>query len=325
MMYPSDLQFLARHGTFWMFVATLGERLGLPLFVTPLLVAAGALAAMGKLHLGLLLLVTTVGCLVGDTVWYELGRWKGSSLFGLLCRISFQPDSCVRRSQMALAQHTGRSLLWAKWIPGVGRLAQPLAGAAQLPRLRFQLFNTAGSILWLAVLLATGFVSVRTIDWLGVFVITAQWAVSVALVVSVVLAVHSYWQRQKFLKTFRMARISPEELYQQVRTGEQPVIVDLRHPLDFLTAPRTLPNALRMTPDEIARRWVELPVDRDLVVYCTCPNEQTSVKVTKHLRELGLARVRPLAGGLEGWERLGYPVDRRFGDDDEPLVMARAN
>jgi membrane protein DedA with SNARE-associated domain/rhodanese-related sulfurtransferase len=325
MMYPSDLQFLARHGTLWMFFATLGERLGLPLFVTPLLVAAGALAAMGKLHLGLLLLVTTVGCLAGDTVWYELGRWKGSSLFGLLCRISFQPDSCVRRSQLALSQHTGRSLLWAKWIPGVGRLAQPLAGAAQLRRTRFHLLNAAGSILWLAVLLAAGFVSVRTIDWLGVFVITAQWAVSMALVVSVVLAVHSYWQRQKFLKAMRMARISPEELYQQMRAGEQPVIVDLRHPLDFLVAPRTLPNALRMNPDEIAKRWTELPADRDIVVYCTCPNEQTAVKVAKQLRELGMLRVRPLAGGLEGWERLGFPVDRRFGDDGEPLVMAEAS
>ena len=200
MMHPSDLHFLARHGTFWMFVATLGERLGLPLFVTPLLVAAGALAAMGKLHFGFLLLVTTVACLAGDTVWYELGRWKGSALLGLLCRISFQPDSCVRRTQLALAQHTGRSLLWAKWLPGVAHLALPLAGAARLPRPRFHLYNAAGSIVWLAVLLAAGYVSMLTIDWLGVFAITARWAVSLALVVSVALAAHSYWQRRKFLK-----------------------------------------------------------------------------------------------------------------------------
>lgn len=325
MMQPSDLQFLARHGTLWMFFMTLGERLGLPLFVTPLLVAAGALAAMGKAHLGLLLLVTTIACLAGDTVWYELGRWKGSSLFGLLCRISFQPDSCVRRSELALSKHTGRSLLWAKWVPGVGRLAQPLAGAARVPRLRFQLYNAAGSIAWLAALLAAGYLSMRTIDWLGVVVITAEWAVSAAIVVSVGLAAHSYWQRRQFLKTLRMARISPEELYRQVRAGEEPVIVDLRHPLDFLVAPRTLPNALRMNPDEITKRWAELPADRDIVVYCTCPNEQTAVKVAKQLKELGVQHVRPLAGGLEGWERLGFPVDHRIGDDGQPLVMINAN
>src|SRR5208337_974566 len=209
-MHLSGLGLLARHGTLWMFVTTLAERLGLPLFVTPLLFAAGALAAMGKLNIGLLLLVTTVACLAGDTVWYELGRWKGSTLFGLLCRISFQPDTCVRRSELALEKHTGRSLLWAKWIPGVAHLALPLAGAARVPRARFHFYNSVGSIAWLAVLLAGGFLSMRTIDWLGLFAITARWAVGVALVVSVAMAAKSYWQRRECLKAMRMARISPQ-------------------------------------------------------------------------------------------------------------------
>ena len=309
----------------WLFFATLGERLGLPLFVTPLLFAAGALAAMGNLHIWSLLLVTTIACLAGDTVWYELGRWKGNAIFGLLCRISFQPDSCVRRSQLALKQHTGLSLLWAKWVPGVGRLAFPLAGAARLPRLRFHLYNAAGSILWLAALLAGGYLSMRTIDWLGLFVITAPWAVGLAVLVSVVMALRSYRERRQFLKSLRMSRISPEELYQQVKAGEEPVIVDLRHPLDFLAAPRTLPRALRMNPDQVAQRWTELPIDRDIVVYCTCPNEETSVKVARELQKLGVSHVRPLAGGLAGWESLGFPVDRLYGDDGQPLLMIHAS
>jgi membrane protein DedA with SNARE-associated domain/rhodanese-related sulfurtransferase len=318
MIHLSDLGFMARHGTLWLFSVTLGERLGLPLFVTPLLIAAGALAAMGGANLGLLLLATTVACLAGDMVWYELGRWKGSSLFGLLCRISLQPDSCVRRSQTALAKHTGLSLLWAKWIPGVAHLAVPLAGAARMPRARFHLYNAAGSIVWLAVLLTSGYLSMLTIDWLGLFVITAPWAVAGALAVSLVLAVHSYWKRRQFLKSLRMARISPEELYRQMEAGEAPIIVDLRHPLDFLLAPRTLPNALRISPDEIAERWVEIPAGRDIVVYCTCPNEATAVMVAMRLRKLGINRVRPLAGGLAGWERLGFPMNKRIGDDGQP-------
>lgn len=134
MMNPTDLHLLSRHGVLWMFAATLGERLGLPLFVTPLLFAAGALSAMGHMHFGLLLVVTTAACLLGDTLWYELGRWKGGALFGLLCRIALQPDSCVRRSELALERHTGISLLWAKWLPGVAHLAVPMAGAARIPR-----------------------------------------------------------------------------------------------------------------------------------------------------------------------------------------------
>jgi membrane protein DedA with SNARE-associated domain/rhodanese-related sulfurtransferase len=324
MMHPSDFQFLARHGAWWLFLATLGERLGLPLFVTPLLVGAGALAAMGKQPFGLLMIVTSVACLAGDAVWYEMGRWKGHALFGWLCRISFQPDSCVKRSELALARNTGLSLLWAKWVPGVAHLAVPLAGAAKVPRARFHLYNAAGSVAWLSALLAAGYLSMRTIDWLGLFAITARWALGAAVLASVAMAGRSYWRRWQFLKALRMSRISPEELYRQVVDGKAPVIVDLRHPLDFLTAPRTLPKALRIAPGEIGSRRSELPEDRDIVVYCTCPNEATAVQVAKQLRALGVKHVRPLAGGLAGWERLGFPVDRLFADDGTPLTMSKA-
>jgi membrane protein DedA with SNARE-associated domain/rhodanese-related sulfurtransferase len=324
-MHFSDLHFLARHGILWMFVLTLTERLGLPLFVSPLLVASGALAAMGSMNGALLLAATTVACLAGDTLWFELGRWKGSTIFGALCRLSFQPDSCVRRSEMAMEKHTGLSLLWAKWIPGVAHLALPLAGASKMSRSRFHLYNTVGSVIWLAALLTAGYVSVRTIDWLGLFVITAQWAVGAALVVSVAMIARSYWKRREFLRSMRLARISPEELYSKVNAGEEPVIVDLRHPLDFLAAPRTLPGALRMAPTEVAKRLSELSTEREIVVYCTCPNEETAVKVARQLKELGLERVRPLAGGLAGWEKLGFPVDRIHGEDGRPLMILGAS
>lgn len=325
MMHPSDFHLIARHGTLWMFFATLGERLGLPLFVTPLLVAAGALAAMGKLHFGVLLLVTSIACLAGDTAWYELGRWKGSRLLGLLCRMSFQPDSCVRRTELALARHTGGSLLWAKWLPGISHLALPLAGAARISRPRFHLFNGAGSIAWLAALLAAGYLSMLTIDWLGIFAITARWAVGLALLASAALAARSYWRRRQSLQALRMARISPQEVLSLISSGQAPLIVDLRHPLDFLAAPRTLPRALRIAPNEIAARRAELPDNREIVVYCTCPNEATAVTVARQLRTLGVKRVHPLAGGLAGWEELGYPVDRIFDDHGNPLVLDEAS
>jgi rhodanese-related sulfurtransferase len=52
-----------------------------------------------------------------------------------------------------------------------------------------------------------------------------------------------------------------------------------------------------------------LPRDRDVVLYCTCPSEETSAKVAMELRRLGVLRVRPLRGGLQGWKDAGYPVD----------------
>jgi membrane protein DedA with SNARE-associated domain/rhodanese-related sulfurtransferase len=324
-MFLPELTSVARHGTLWLFAATLAERIGLPVFVTPFLVAGGAMAAMGKLHFAVLLLACTAACLMGDAAWYELGRRKGSSLLGLLCRISLQPDSCVRRSQMALEKHTGVSLLWAKWIPGVAHLALPLAGAARMGRARFHLYNGVGSVLWLAALLGGGYLSVRTVDWLGLFAISVPWALAAALVISAAMVAYRYWERQKFARSLRMARVTPQELYEKIAAGEEPVIVDLRHPLDFLTAPRTLPGALRVNPSEVESRWQELPKDRDIVLYCTCPNEASAVKVAQRLKELGLVQVRPLLGGLAGWERAGFAVDRIFGEDGKPLVTVEAS
>jgi rhodanese-related sulfurtransferase len=85
--------------------------------------------------------------------------------------------------------------------------------------------------------------------------------------------------------------------------------VDLRHPLDVMTDPLVLPGALRLGPDELKQRKEMIPHDRDVVLYCTCPSEETSAKVALELRRMGVKRVRPLRGGLQGWKDAGYPLD----------------
>jgi rhodanese-related sulfurtransferase len=89
----------------------------------------------------------------------------------------------------------------------------------------------------------------------------------------------------------------------------RPFIVDLRHPLDVLTDPLVIAGALRITPSDLQKRREILPLDRDIILYCTCPSEETSAKVAMELRRLGIRRVRPLRGGLQGWKDAGYPLD----------------
>jgi rhodanese-related sulfurtransferase len=97
----------------------------------------------------------------------------------------------------------------------------------------------------------------------------------------------------------------------EARSGgtEPPFIIDLRHPLDVLTDPEVLPGALRIGPDELKLHREEIPLDREIVLYCTCPSEETSAKVAMELRRLGVNRVRPLRGGLQGWKDAGYPLE----------------
>jgi rhodanese-related sulfurtransferase len=116
-------------------------------------------------------------------------------------------------------------------------------------------------------------------------------------------------RRRMVLKQLVAARLEPQELKKQLDAGEKVYIVDLRHPLELLPDPFTLPGALHFSPDALAARHLEIPRDRDIVLFCTCPSEATAAKTAMTLLNLGILRVRPLRGGYDEWKRLGYPLD----------------
>jgi membrane protein DedA with SNARE-associated domain len=196
MFLPTETTLLARHGALWIFLVTLGERLGLPVFISPLLLAAGAMVAINPWQFWLVLFATAVPCLLGDAMWYELGRWKGRSVIAAMCRISFVPDSLEEKAYAGLGRFRGISLLWAKWIPGVAHLAPSVAGAARLPRLRFHLYNATGSLLWIVIMLLAGVVSMRTFNWMVIFTHSARWSLGLIAAGSAVIAVYG-WRRRR--------------------------------------------------------------------------------------------------------------------------------
>jgi rhodanese-related sulfurtransferase len=100
-----------------------------------------------------------------------------------------------------------------------------------------------------------------------------------------------------------------DELKAMLDAGERPFIVDLRHPLDYLPDPRVLPGAVRIGPADLAAHKEVIPRDRDVILYCTCPSEQTSAKLALDLRKIGVTRVRPLKGGFDGWKEAGYALE----------------
>jgi membrane protein DedA with SNARE-associated domain len=196
MFVPTDTVALARHGALWMFLVTLGERLGLPVFISPLLLAAGAMVAVNPTQFWMVMVATTVPCLLGDAMWYELGRWKGRSVIAAVCRISFVPDSLEQKTYVGLGRFKGTSLLYAKWIPGVAHLAPPVAGAARLPRSKFHLYNGIGSVVWILAMLLAGVLSMKQFDWIEMFARSAKWSISFVLAASVPLAFYSWWRRR---------------------------------------------------------------------------------------------------------------------------------
>jgi len=314
------VQDILRHGYLWLFLTALLERIGLPLLVTPLVIAAGAIAGLGDLSLLGIILVTVLASEIGDLIWYELGRNRGPSVLRLLCKISLEPDSCVRRSEDAFARHMTTSLISSKFVPGVGRLAGPVAGMSGMARDQFLLLNGLGSLLWAFVFALVGYIPARKLPIDVLLEEAAGWFLVLLVVALAANVIWKYVQRQRFIRSLRVSRMTVDELKAAIDRGESPFVVDLRHKLEFLVNPRTVSTAVRISPDELSLRHAEIPRDREVVLYCTCPSEATSAKVAMELKKIGITRVRPLMGGLQAWENQGYPMDDFYHEDEVKAV-----
>lgn len=259
---------LLQHGYLAIFVVALSERLGLPMLVTPFLVAAGALAGSGLMSLALVVLVASVPAVAADAGWYWLGRKKGLSVIRLVCRMSLERDSCVRRTQSFTSRHAGRSLIYSKFVPGVGHLVPPMAGMAQMGFGPFLFWETLGTLIFTVLLVMTGYLASAGIRWtdLGPLALRTLPPLFGLLVAGNV--VLKYVQRARFLRSLRADRIAPDDLATRLDHPNL-VIIDLRHQLDVLHDPRSIPGALHIYPEDLKDRMHDIPAGKDIVLYCT--------------------------------------------------------
>lgn len=266
----ATIDFVSRHGllllTAWVFV----EQLGAPIPTVPILLAAGALASAGRLDLWACVLVCVLASIVADWLWYELGRFRGVPVLRLLCRISLEPDSCVRRTQDVVSRQGARTLLFAKFFPGVNTVAPPLAGVVRMPRPRFLLFDTLGAALWAGTFLGLGFVFSGEIERLAERAEAMSGRAFALLGGGLACYVaYKFVKRRRLLRGLRVARISADELKARIDAGESLVIVDLRHGMELEVDPETIPGAVRIDADELSRSNDRLPHDRDVILFCT--------------------------------------------------------
>ena len=259
--------FLIRHGYVVLFGWVLIEQLGLPIPAAPLLIAAGALARAGKMNLTFAVALAFIAVILADLFWYSLGRYRGGRILKLLCRISLEPDSCVRRTENLFIRHGVRSLLVAKFIPGLNTAAPSLAGVFRMPVRRFLIFDSLGGFLWVVTVTSLGLILGDQLER-----ISLRWGGWLVAVLAGGLTAYVLWkfiQRRRFLRRLRIARITPNELMDKLTAKENISIVDLRQPMDIEAFPQMIPGALRIAMEEIEERHGEIPRDRDVVLYCS--------------------------------------------------------
>ncbi|MGB7547234.1 MAG: VTT domain-containing protein, partial [Terracidiphilus sp.] len=285
---------LMMYGYLLLFAWVLVEQFGIPLPAAPVLLAAGALSAEHQISFSLALAAGIAASLVADSAWFLIGRRFGHHVLRVLCKLSLEPTTCVRRTQDAFGRSRGVMLIFSKFVPGLATLAPPVAGENGMGFGAFLFFDAIGATLWVGALLAAGRLfgdalkrDPGLLDWVGRFSGTL-----LALGIVGFFLVRVY-RRRSFLRKLVVARMEPEELKRQLDAGEQVFIIDLRHPLELLPDPFTLPGALHFSPEALAARIQEIPRDRDIVLYCTCPSEATAAKTAMALHNLGIERVRP--------------------------------
>ncbi len=309
---PDVAQLVAQYGLTLVFVNVLVEQVGLPVPAVPTLIVAGALAATGQLSAAAVFGVAVLACFIGDGLWFAGGRIYGRRVMRLLCRISLEPDSCVRQSEHHFGRWGKAALVVSKFVPGLSTVAPPLAGALRMGWPSFVVLNGIGIALWAGLPIGAGMLFHDEIGRL-IERLEGYGTVAVALVGALLAAyiAFKWWERRRFYRALRLARITVEELRNLIQGGKQPVVVDVRSPVARKADARFIPGALVMDAAEVDARLRQLPRDRDIVFYCTCPNEASAAQVAKKLIELGYTRVRPLQGGLDAWLAAGHEVELR--------------
>jgi VTT domain/Rhodanese-like domain len=199
-----------------------------------------------------------------------LGRFRGRPILRILCSISLNPDSCVSRTETLFERHGLKSLLVAKFIPGLNTVGPPLAGMLAISPARFLIFDLAGTCLWTAAAIGLGwmfrFQMLALMTWLDAF---GKLGVAVLAVLLAGWAVYKWVERRRFYRLLERSRISAPELKERLERGENIVVVDLRSDLTYRVDGLKVKGAIHIPPHQFDRRYQEIPAGRTVVMYCT--------------------------------------------------------
>lgn len=312
------MHLIEQYGLVVVFLNVLIEQAGAPVPAYPTLVITGALASRGDYPVAVLLMIAILAALLADGGWHLAGRRYGHKVMASLCRVSLSPDSCVRQTESIYQRWGAPSLIVAKFIPGFASVASALAGTTGTRLGSFLFFDAIGAALWAGSAVYLGSLFSTTIDDLlnvleqfgkgGLLLVAAAFAIFIAA---------KWWQRYRFIRSLRMARISVDELYRMLQQGERPTIVDVRAP--SLQQAGRIPGAMAISDREVQTFVATVPSDTEVIVYCSCPNEVSAARLAKQLMQRGYLRVRPLHGGIDAWTAAGYAVE----SDAEEAVAGR--
>jgi membrane protein DedA with SNARE-associated domain/rhodanese-related sulfurtransferase len=301
--------FLNDQSVYWiLWLNTLLHELGVPIPMTPTALVAGARAVTGSVSPLLLIVMIIAGMVIGNAAWFAAGRRYGSAVLKLLCRVSLSPDTCVARTEGTFGRWGWSALVIGRFLPGVTLVAPPLAGALGMKWSTFLVLTVAGSALFGVVVVGLGMLLSEQIDIVLRQLATFGWEAVGILGVLLLLYIGWRWWRRRIALAVGMPRIDVKELRALIEAGEPIDLIDVRGRNANQLDQRRIPGAVVMHLDEIEAGRFVAARDRQIIVYCSCPNEASAAKAVRLLHGHGYLRARPLRGGLDAWVATEQPV-----------------
>jgi membrane protein DedA with SNARE-associated domain/rhodanese-related sulfurtransferase len=320
------LSVVAHHGYAVVVVALLVASCGLPLPLSVVLLTAGAAAHHGALNVWLVMLYAVAAGLLGDTLMYFGGRTTGWWLLAGLCRVSMNPDTCIFGSARSFYKRGPKTLLFAKFVPGLATVAAPLAGSLNMRLARFLKLDAMGVALYVSAWTMAGFVLSRwlkeAIGWVEqVGHVTAGLVVLIVVLYVLWLVVSSL----RDTKFSAVERVEAKELFERLRTATHDrlvIIADVRSHGYYDPGMQRIKNSIRVEPGKLREELMALrefmQPECEIYLYCSCAREATSVRVAKMLEQENCS-TKVIQGGMKAWIKAGGELEPVPAGDVEHL------
>ena len=307
-------ELLIQHGYWVLFASVVARQACLPVPTNLLLLAAGALAGLGRLNPLTIAIYAISAFILADFAWYEAGRKWGAKTLGIFCRTAQNPHSCIDKMVEKFSRHGIKSLLVSKFIIGLDSITSPLSGVSGVHRSKFLLFDGLGATLWVLSYLAVGYTFRYQLDRLANY--SAEFGevlAGVGIALLLAFLVRRLIQWFNFLREFRLTQISAVQLRSKLRSGDPVLLLDLQGNDKSKRIDDAIPGAIRLDPEQVERyirlySHANMRTDREVILYSLSSADSVSARVALALHRIGFEQVRPLAGGLRAWRNQGFPI-----------------
>src|SRR5215469_5315381 len=266
------LNSVSEHGYLLIFLAALGESLGLPIPAALALIAVGAAAATHILSAPLAFMLAVVAIMIGDTLLFFLGRYTGWALLAGLCRLSLNPETCILRSAESFYQRGRATLVIAKFIPGVNSMAPPLAGSMKMPFLQFLGLDFLGASAYGLAYGGAGFIFRDFVATIARGFRAAGHAIEIVVVIAAIAftayRISLYWKHRA---DRIVPRIQVTELAAKLQSeyAERILLADVRSHGYYDPGADRIRGSIRLEPNNLSEEVKTLPRDKDIYLYCT--------------------------------------------------------